>query len=173
MSVFAHGQIWTKKVGIVLLTEQAFCDIIISMKTYAKQTCPGCGCEFMPRGYKKQTFCTKNCQSRDWVKRNPEKAKELGTHYKKNHPDRVKVNQRKAALKRRFGITLEQYNKMLEEQGGVCAICRIKKNETLAVGHDHKTGKIRGLLCGHCNHVVGFAKDNIELLERTIKYLDK
>jgi hypothetical protein len=56
-------------------------------------------------------------------------------------------------LKREFGITVEQYRKMLEHQGGKCATCgHPPKIRRLSVDHDHKTGRVRGLLCGICNH---------------------
>jgi hypothetical protein len=54
--------------------------------------------------------------------------------------------------KLRQGLTIAQYDELLEAQGGVCAICgRPPKNRRLAVDHNHKTGKIRGLLCWVCN----------------------
>lgn len=81
-------------------------------------------------------------------------------------------------LKRKFGITLEQYDRMFEEQGGVCVICGKEETSTfqgiirrLAVDHDHKTGKIRGLLCANCNLTLGYAKDDIIILSRMIAYL--
>jgi len=81
-------------------------------------------------------------------------------------------------LRKRFGITLDQYNKMFEEQDGRCAICgkeetiiRHSDDVSLAVDHDHKTGKIRKLVCHSCNVGLGFFSDDVELLEKAIKYL--
>jgi len=55
-------------------------------------------------------------------------------------------------LKQKYGITEADYEKMLKDQGEVCAICkRHQRFQRLAVDHDHKTGKIRGLLCPECN----------------------
>ena len=62
---------------------------------------------------------------------------------------------------------------MLKIQNGKCAICGERKDKTLVVDHNHKTGEVRGLLCGHCNHVLGFAKDNINILNKMIDYLTK
>ena len=118
-----------------------------------------------------QKYCSKNCQAKFWRDSNPEKAKEVEQKYVKAHPEKVALKQRRCSLKRKYGITLDDYNSMLEAQGGRCAICHQEKSETLAVDHDHKTGKVRGLLCGHCNNVIGFAEDKIELLESAIKYL--
>ena len=70
---------------------------------------------------------------------------------------------------------------MLEKQNGVCAICeqketvidkRINKVRRLSVDHDHKTRKVRGLLCAKCNHLLGNINDNIKILNRSILYLE-
>lgn len=59
---------------------------------------------------------------------------------------------RNSALRSRYGITTEQYDEMLAEQAGVCAICgNPPKKRRLYVDHDHDTGRVRGLLCAHCN----------------------
>lgn len=74
------------------------------------------------------------------------------------------------------GITLEDYDKMLEEQNGKCKICDSKETGTkhrgrFCVDHDHSTGRIRGLLCFNCNTFLGNAKDDIEILASAIQYL--
>lgn len=73
-------------------------------------------------------------------------------------------------LKRRYGITLEDYEKMFKEQKGKCAICGIKKDK-LDIDHCHRTNKVRGLLCGSCNRALGLLKDNTEFLNNAIRYL--
>lgn len=91
---------------------------------------------------------------------------------------RAKKNGR---LKAEFGITIEQYNAMLERQGGVCAICgepmkkigeKGKRNHSMYVDHDHKTGKVRGLLCNQCNFGLGQFRDDPILLAKAIEYLN-
>lgn len=85
-------------------------------------------------------------------------------------------------LKRRYGITSEQYDQMLKKQKGLCAICKNKENaksynkqssapQRLAIDHCHKTGLVRGLLCFSCNRGIGYLKDDIKLLSNAIKYL--
>ena len=81
-------------------------------------------------------------------------------------------------LEKTFGITLEEYNRMHDAQDGKCAICgepetakRNGKTRWLAVDHCHDSGRVRGLLCGTCNPMIGYAKDNIEILEKAIAYL--
>jgi hypothetical protein len=80
---------------------------------------------------------------------------------------------RKEELKRLYGITIEDYAAMLESQGYVCAICKeeCKTKNSLSVDHDHKTGKVRGLLCNACNRAIGMLKDSPEVLRRAADYL--
>lgn len=62
---------------------------------------------------------------------------------------------RESKYKRVYGITIEDYDRMLEEQGGLCAICRNPPiTYRLAVDHDHDTGAVRGLLCPPCNRAL-------------------
>ena len=84
--------------------------------------------------------------------------------------------------KRKFGITIEQYEDLHKSQNGVCAICRKPEiscdsksglRRSLAVDHCHKTGKIRGLLCWRCNTVIGKLEECPILLRQMIFYLYK
>lgn len=88
--------------------------------------------------------------------------------FQATHPDEV----RNAWLKRIYGITLEEYNRQLKRQRGLCAICQGTNNgKTLHVDHDHKTKRMRGLLCRLCNLGLGDFKDNVELLRKAMWYL--
>lgn len=91
----------------------------------------------------------------------------------KTDPEKV----REAAWRRRYGISRKDYNELLWQQGGVCAICKTEKpgrNHThFHVDHNHKTGTVRGLLCDLCNRGLGYFKDSSALLEKAAKYLDK
>lgn len=77
---------------------------------------------------------------------------------------------------KKWGITLNQYNSLLNSQNFSCAICNKHESESykkLAVDHDHETGKIRGILCENCNMALGNFKDSIENLQNAINYLQK
>lgn len=96
--------------------------------------------------------------------------------YRKTRPE-INKNQ---LLKKCYGITLDDYNRMLKAQNGVCAICEgtekstCEKNgkvRTLNVDHCHTTGLIRGLLCSRCNRALGFFGDSVVALKSAIKYL--
>lgn len=105
-----------------------------------------------------------------------EKKSQVGKNWRKNYPERAK----NADLKKLFGISIETYNALLDVQNGRCAICHQKETDTLrgkvkslAVDHDHNTGKIRGLLCSSCNKAIGFLRDNPEIALRAATYLEE
>lgn len=77
-------------------------------------------------------------------------------------------------IKTTYGITREEYDAILEAQGGKCAICRraTGASRNLSVDHDHKTGEVRGLLCTPCNRdVLGHLRDSVLALLRAVRYL--
>jgi len=77
-------------------------------------------------------------------------------------------------LLRSYGITLKDYDKLLEKQGGRCKICGTETPGGMGrfhVDHNHQTGEIRGLLCYHCNTLLSNAKDDIKILTSAIQYL--
>lgn len=115
--------------------------------------------------YKKQQ--TEN--TKQWKKNNPDKAKILRDRYNKKNPTKM----REAHLKFTFNVTLEQYEVMMVEQNRVCKICALpaESGKNLHIDHDHKTGEIRGLLCGKCNMGLGLFNDNYELINKAIEYL--
>lgn len=89
------------------------------------------------------------------------------------HRDENQYN-RRAHLKYKYGLSLAQYDVMLEEQGGVCAVCgRSNGSKRLFIDHDHATGEVRGLLCHACNITLGNVDDNEELLLLAVEYLRK
>lgn len=92
------------------------------------------------------------------------------------HKEWYKKNKRKYQnwdYKRRYGVTVEQYDQMLLKQNGLCAICgRVDETgKRLAVDHSHETGKIRGLLCTGCNTGLGKFKDSSQLLNKAATYI--
>lgn len=75
-----------------------------------------------------------------------------------------------------YGITSEDYDKMLLEQNNSCAICKVHLmdlKKTPNIDHCHSTGKVRGLLCNNCNFGLGFFKDNVDNMLEAILYLKK
>ena len=111
---------------------------------------------------------------RKWRQENPEKARAINQRYYEKHPDRC----RELSLKRKYGLTILEVNAMVEKQGGVCAICQQipqgkKHHSQLHVDHNHITKQIRGMLCGNCNKALGLVREDPQVLEAMIKYLDQ
>lgn len=93
--------------------------------------------------------------------------------HRKNNPA-IQKSIRKSKLWTQYGITLADYEKMFNKQSGVCAICgQPPLDKALVVDHDHKTGKVRGLLCCLCNTMLGFAAESTKVLELAAQYLRK
>lgn len=92
---------------------------------------------------------------------------------KERHIQRTKRQIRHSDLRRKFGISVDDFEHMKMEQGGKCAICgKIpKEKHGLGVDHDHRNGVIRKLLCPKCNAMLGMANDKIEILQIAIDYL--
>lgn len=87
------------------------------------------------------------------------------------------LTQRQYWLKSQYGLNLEDYNNLVKEQNHKCAICGIDEVDSfkglLFVDHCHTTGKIRGLLCHHCNTALGKFKDSESILMKAIEYVRK
>lgn len=84
--------------------------------------------------------------------------------------------QRKSHLKNKWGLSLDDFDKILRKQNLRCAICRSLQNtfrENFMIDHNHNTNQIRGLLCRRCNLLLGYAKDNPKILNLAEKYLTK
>jgi len=91
--------------------------------------------------------------------------------YYANNREKVKSRH----LKKMYGLDLATHESMRKQQMFSCLICNDHEDNSprgLFVDHCHTTGKVRGLLCHHCNAMLGLAKDNKETLEKAIKYLD-
>lgn len=119
-----------------------------------------------------------NKKCREWNMANPEKRKEIS----KRDNDKRKRKKKNSYLLKTYGITIEQYDQLFDEQDGICKICSKPESNLdkrtglpvmLAVDHDHTTGKIRGLLCANCNMALGLLNDSANLFKKAAHYLEK
>jgi hypothetical protein len=113
-------------------------------------------------------------RTRAWheIPENRERTKANHERYKQD--GRKAISNRRSHLKRKYGITLEEYEERLTAQGGVCAICRRppRPDISLHVDHNHVTGELRGLLCFSCNITVGHVREDADHLASIARYLD-
>lgn len=121
-------------------------------------------------------------KAKDRYHKDPQSAAAKVQKWRKEHPEQWSLIQKACNLRSKYGLSVEEYEKLLLSQNGCCAICGTSdpKSKNAAsrrggfpVDHDHKTGKIRGLLCGHCNTGMGLLGDSIEILKKAIAYLSK
>lgn len=119
---------------------------------------------------------------KEYRKKNKDKIKEYDRLYYQKNKDRrnnysknfFKNNKKEVGIRRiirKYNISREEYISLLENQKYKCKIC--KKKTVYVVDHDHKTGKVRGLLCGGCNSGLGFFCDDIKTMENAIKYINE
>lgn len=162
-----------------------------------KSKCEKCAKEYTPKRYA-QKYCSDKCRwnsisperkrakRKRWLKRNgvqyiqeynkknKERLLKVNYSWRKNNPEASKLTARRSLLKRLYGITLEQYDAILERQDHKCAVCKRHKdefNKSLAVDHDHKTGEIRGALCTHCNRTIIGRNRDPEIFKNAFEYL--
>ena len=108
-----------------------------------------------------------------WQQDNPERLSAYRREYRRR-PER-KAADREGHLQRKYGISIADYERMFDEQGGVCAICGEARPEerTLHVDHDHATRVIRGLLCFRCNQAIGSLQEDHDIFQAAADYLDR
>jgi len=128
----------------------------------------------------KSPYSKENCEWRAKISRKPIKDRESKNEYMREYNLKKPHVLKDKYLKKLYGLSLIEYNKLLETQDHKCAICNqpegaidpySKKPRKLAVDHCHKTGKVRGLLCTNCNTGTGRFNDDISLLKAAVKYL--
>jgi hypothetical protein len=100
--------------------------------------------------------------------------------WEKLNPDKWELQKQNQRLNRRYGIKLDDYQKLFDSQKGLCAIClnpptglhSSGRAHVLHVDHCHKTGEIRGLLCTACNQALGMFKEDIKILQKAKEYIN-
>jgi hypothetical protein len=111
-----------------------------------------------------------------WRAAHKEYISAAGKIYRKNRSEEMLQRYKANGMKSRYGITPDDYDKMLLRQDGRCAICGkdvCELSKKLYIDHDHVTGKVRGLLCSGCNVVLGSAHEDRDVFLGAIEYLEK
>lgn len=94
--------------------------------------------------------------------------------YTQKHPEKFVIYKKRYKLRKRYGISLEEFNAILMFQNNKCKICEkeFTKSKDKHIDHDHTTGLVRGLLCPVCNKMLGYSMDKIDILKKAILYLE-
>jgi len=160
------------------------------------KTCRVCGKEKQESGFHRDSAARdgrrpecKACTAvrrKAWYAANREREIARVKEWQQANPERVNENQRrnrarperKRALRdqyyrRTFGVSADEFDALLEAQGGGCAICgtRPERAASLHLDHCHETGAIRGILCLSCNQALGKFREDPALLEKAARYL--
>jgi Recombination endonuclease VII len=126
-------------------------------------------------------FTLENC-TKTVFERGGDRCRACDKVYQKQYyaDNAEKIKQRSVTYnrKKKTGATQQDFEARLTAQNGLCAICKTplvsgSKGNRPCQDHDHKTGKLRDILCGRCNVLLGLCLENIEILTSTIKYLWK
>lgn len=172
----------------------------MSLNINEEKVCPKCGVlklrkEFYVENARsdKMSFRCKMCQSqvdkerhfkirpkrlkqqRDWYKANSKERIKKAKDWVRSNPERRKATKRKNDLAA-YGLTIQDFDALLAQQNNSCAICKgppAGKYSVFVVDHDHRTNKVRGLLCSICNMGIGLLKDNVEVLKAAVLYLEQ
>lgn len=130
----------------------------------------------------------RNAYLAGWRERNRAKIRSYSSEWKASDPERQRryrkrsqTTIRNAKLRQKYGSTLLAYNQLLEEQGGVCAICgsaesirsTVGEIRALCLDHNHKSGEPRGLVCSRCNTMLGMVNESRDTLLSAVAYLDR
>lgn len=118
----------------------------------------------------------KRVKWREWQAANREYDKQRRKDRYAADPERDKAATRKAIYRRKYGLTIAEYEAMVVAQGGRCAICGTDKPGGVGrwpIDHCSESGVVRGLLCNGCNPGIGFFKHDINRLQQAIDYLKR
>lgn len=148
------------------------------MKPYECRACGGSEFKEFKREARKgrKSFMERICSvckkgsMKNYCDKNRDKLNDISREFGKT-PRRSEIS-RKSALKRHYNLSIEQHDAMGGAQGWRCAICEgLFMPKTPCVDHSHSTGEVRGLLCNPCNQMIGYAKEDISILQEAIEYL--
>lgn len=115
---------------------------------------------------------------REWREANPERAREADRRSYERNAERVRQQKLDEHLRRKYGLERADFDRMVAEQNNRCRICQREPggnghHARLHVDHDHVTSRVRGLLCGNCNTMIGLAGDDPKILLAAAEYLTR
>jgi hypothetical protein len=124
------------------------------------------------REYRKRRPEVGRANARKWREENKERADERARVWRKANPGRSKEICRGGHWRRRYGLSIEQFNALVLASGGKCNICG-EATKNLVIDHCHKTGKVREMLCIQCNVAIERLDTVPGFIEKAAAYLEK
>ena len=108
-----------------------------------------------------------------WQRENAAQVNNIQRRNRARRGDEYRRLEREGHLRRKYGLTQNMFEALVAAQLGNCAICGANEDRDLHVDHDHRTNKVRGLLCGKCNKAIGLLQDDPDLLDAAKRYLER
>ncbi|WP_415651065.1 endonuclease VII domain-containing protein [Rhodococcus qingshengii] len=115
--------------------------------------CRSCGADLSHRPVN-VLYCNETCRVRLFAKENPSFHRDIH-------------------LRKAYGMTQDEYDQLMDSQGGCCAICKSSDVDVWHIDHCHTTGRVRGILCPHCNRGLGMFRDQPQFLRDAALYLER
>jgi uncharacterized protein (DUF2461 family) len=140
------------------------------MRDGHRSECKSCSREKNRRNYWKDRDAA-IARVRKWRIENPEKYAALQRRTKERNRERVRINNRRGHLERKYGLSIEDFHFLRIVQDNQCALCGRTDEQGLHVDHDHRTGRVRGLLCGKCNKAIGLLDEDPAVFAAAVTYL--
>lgn len=106
----------------------------------------------------------------DWKK---DYARERNRQYRLENPDKISAQNKRGKMKMRYGMAVDDWEKLFTSQGNQCAVCKTNDEKKWCTDHNHITGAVRGILCHKCNTAIGLMNDNPEMLRAAALYVEK
>ncbi len=100
--------------------------------------------------------------------------KKYQKEYKETHKVSIRQHRNKN-FKYKYGITIEEYEQILEQQNYCCKVCSREFNDKVKpdVDHNHQTKIVRGILCHACNLAIGYLQDDVAVVQKLLDYLEE
>lgn len=157
------GMTVCSKCGVCLTVSNTYLS-----KKKLRRVCKECS-KAESREYRRRDKEAHKERVRAWCRANPERVRYLRNRWNRANPEKVYATQ----IKIKYGLSYEEYKRMLEQQKGRCLICnKTPGRRRLAIDHDHDTGQVRSLLCGTCNLILGRTGEDAEYLRKIALYAE-
>jgi hypothetical protein len=141
---------------------------------YCKNLCKSCYNTYL-KNTNPEYASKQRRNTAEWIRNNSERKKESDKKWVAKQDKAYLKSYKRMKQIESYGLSLQQYEDMKANQNGVCAICNKipANNKSLQIDHNHRTGKVRGLLCFRCNFGMSYFSEDVERFKRVVVYLEE